>query len=46
MQTTWQPIITLDRTLGPMSSLMYGTLMARNPANPNVLAIDNTNSAG
>ncbi len=46
MQTVWQTIITLGRTLGPMISLMYTTLMARYPANPSVSAIDKKNSAG
>ena len=45
MQTTWQNIITRGRTVGPMISLMYTTLMARNPANPSVSAIDRKNSA-
>ncbi len=46
MQTTWETIITRGRTLGPMISLMYTTLMARYPANPSVSAIDKTISAG
>ena len=46
MQTTWLTIITRGRTFGPMISLMYTTLMARNPANPRVSAIDRTNKAG
>ena len=45
MQTTWLTIMTRGRTFGPMISLMYTTLMARNPANPSVSAIDRTNSA-
>ena len=45
MQTTWQTIIIRGRIFGPMISLMYTTLMARNPANPSVSAIDRTNSA-
>ena len=45
MQTAWEIIMTRGRTFGPMISLMYTTLMARNPANPSVSAIDRTNSA-
>ena len=46
MAATWETIMIRGRTVGPMISLMYTTLMARNPANPSVSAIDRTISAG
>ena len=46
MQTTWETIMTRGRTVGPMISLMYTTLMARYPPIPNVLPIDSRASAG
>ena len=45
MQTVWLTIMIRGRIFGPMISLMYTTLMARNPANPSVSAIDKTNNA-
>ena len=46
MQTTWETIITRGRTVGPMISLMYTTLMARYPPIPSVSPIDRRVSAG
>ena len=45
MQTAWQGIMIRGRIFGPMISLMYTTLMARNPAKPRVSRMDKTNSA-
>ena len=46
MQTTWLTIMIRGRIFGPMIWLVYTTLMARNPANPSVSAIDRRNKAG
>ena len=46
MQTVWLTIMIRGRTVGPMISLMYTTLMARYPPIPSVLPIDSRASAG
>ena len=46
IQTVWLAGMIRGRTVGPMISLMYTTLMARYPPIPRVLPIDSRASAG
>ena len=46
MASTWPPIVTRPRTLGPVISDRYTTLMASAPPQPSPVKIDSTTSAG